>query len=297
MRHDTFSTYHPIVNFIYFVIVIGVSMFAMHPVFLVLSCIGGLAYYLYLKGKKAVKTCFLLVLPIFLISTVFNPLFNHEGVTLICYFGTGNPLTLESVIYGMLSGLMLAAVLNWFSCYQSVMTSDKFIYLFGKAIPAMSLILSMILRFVPRFKNQIEKISSAQKCIGRDISNGNLIQRAKHGMRILSIMTTWALENSVETADSMKSRGYGLRGRTNFSIYRFDSRDKLLSLLLAGGGGLIFWGILSKKVMFQCYPMIKINPISMEAVAIYVVYGILCLLPITINIAEDIKWHYLRSKI
>lgn len=272
-------------------------MFAMHPFFLVLSCIGGLAYYLYLKGKKAVKTCFLLVLPIFLISTVFNPLFNHEGVTLICYFGTGNPLTLESVIYGMLSGLMLAAVLNWFSCYQSVMTSDKFIYLFGKAIPAMSLILSMILRFVPRFKNQIEKISSAQKCIGRDISNGNLIQRAKHGMRILSIMTTWALENSVETADSMKSRGYGLRGRTNFSIYRFDSRDKLLSLLLAGGGGLIFWGILSKKVMFQCYPMIKINPISMEAVAIYVVYGILCLLPITINIAEDIKWHYLRSKI
>ena len=98
------------------------------------------------------------------------------------------------------------------------MTSDKFIYLFGKAIPAVSLILSMVLRFVPRFKNQIEKTSDSQKCIGRDVTNGNVLARAKHGMKILSVMTTWALENSVETADSMKSRGYGLRGRNNFSF-------------------------------------------------------------------------------
>lgn len=122
---------------------------------------------------------------------------------------------------------MLVSVLNWFSCYQVVMTSDKFIYLFGKAIPAMSLILSMVLRFVPKFKNQIVKISNAQKCIGRDVTNGNMLMKAKHGMKILSIMTTWALENSVETADSMKSRGYGLRGRNNFSICRFFMERKL----------------------------------------------------------------------
>ena len=71
------------------------------------------------------------------------------------------------------------------------MTSDKFIYLFGKLIPAMSLILSMVLRFVPKFKNQIEKVSDAQKCIGRDVTNGNTLAKAKYGMKILSIMTTW----------------------------------------------------------------------------------------------------------
>lgn len=91
----------------------------------------------------------------------------------------------------------------------------------------MSLILSMVLRFVPKFKNQIVKISNTQKCIGRDVTNGNMLMKAKHGMKILSIMTTWALENSVETADSMKSRGYGLRGRNNFSIYRFFMERKL----------------------------------------------------------------------
>ena len=189
------------------------------------------------------------------------------------------------------------SVLNWFSCYQVVMTSDKFIYLFGKAIPAMSLILSMVLRFVPKFKNQIVKISNAQKCIGRDVTNGNMLMKAKHGMKILSIMTTWALENSVETADSMNSRGYGLRGRNNFSIYRFDTRDKILLGVLLLLGGTIFLGILTKKISFLYYPMLMINETTGFVIFIYICYGILCFLPIILNITEDIRWHYLKSKI
>ena len=103
----------------------------------------GFIYYIYLKGKKAFKTALWLMIPVFLISALVNPLFNHEGVTLLFYFRTGNPLTLESIVYGLASGVMLVSVLNWFSCYQVIMTSDKFIYLFGKLIPAMSLILSI----------------------------------------------------------------------------------------------------------------------------------------------------------
>jgi energy-coupling factor transporter transmembrane protein EcfT len=91
------------------------------------------------------------------------------------------------------------------------MTSDKFVYLFGRIIPSMSLLLSMTLRFVPRFIAQIKVVSNAQKCVGRDASNGGVVQRVRNAITILSIMVTWALENAIETADSMKSRGYGLR--------------------------------------------------------------------------------------
>lgn len=297
MRQDTFSAFHPVNNFLYFVLVIGCSMFPMHPVFLGLSCLGGMAYYIYLKHWKALKTALWLMLPVFLISAAVNPLFNHQGITLILYLKNGNPLTLESILYGLAAGVMLVSVLNWFSCYQVVMTSDKFIYLFGKAIPAVSLILSMVLRFVPRFKNQIEKISDSQKCIGRDVTNGNVLARAKHGMKILSVMTTWALENSVETADSMKSRGYGLRGRNNFSIYRFDTRDKLFLGILLLLGGNIFAGILTKRVHFLYYPMLRMNTNTLWAMLVYVCYGILCFLPIIIDVTEDIKWHYMKSKI
>lgn len=297
MGKDNFGTYHPIINFVYFVFVIGCSMFLRHPVFLGISCVSGFIYYIYLKGKKAFKTALWLMIPVFLISALVNPLFNHEGVTLLFYFRTGNPLTLESIVYGLASGVMLVSVLNWFSCYQVIMTSDKFIYLFGKLIPAMSLILSMVLRFVPKFKNQIEKVSDAQKCIGRDVTNGNTLAKAKHGMKILSIMTTWALENSVETADSMKSRGYGLRGRTNFSIYRFDTRDKWIFSVIAAADLIVLGGIVTKKVYFLYFPMMEGNPLNWETLLIYVIYGGMCMLPMVINIVEDIKWRYLKSEI
>ncbi len=297
MRKDVFSSYHPAVNFFYFVLVIGCSMFMMHPIFLLFSCMGAMAYYLYLKKWKAVKTTLRMMLPVFLLSAILNPLFHHEGVTLLLYLPNGNPLTLESILYGLAAGVMLVSVLNWFSCYQSVMTSDKFIYLFGRAIPAMSLILSMVFRFVPKFQAQIERVSNAQKCIGRDVSNGGVLDKAHHGIKILSVMTTWALENSVETADSMKSRGYGLRGRTNFSIYRFDTRDRILTALMSVMALVVLGGIVTKSVYFRYYPMIAMNKAHPGAIAVYLCYGALCLLPVVINIAEDIKWHYLKSKI
>lgn len=46
-------------------------------------------------------------------------------------------------------------------------------------IPALSLIFSMVLRLIPKLKAQIKVISNAQKCVGRDVTNGNLLQRAK----------------------------------------------------------------------------------------------------------------------
>ena len=143
-------------------------------------------------------------------------------------------LTLESIIYGLVAAVMLAAVMMWFSCYTEVITSDKFVYLFGRVIPGLSLVLSMALRFVPKFKEQIGIVTEAQRCIGRDVSQGSLFRRTSIAVTILSIMVTWSLENAIETADSMKSRGYGLPGRTAFSIYSFDGRDgKALAWLIA----------------------------------------------------------------
>ena len=51
-------------------------------------------------------------------------------------------------------------------------------------------------------------------------------------MNILSILVTWILEDSIDTADSMNARGYGLNGRTSFSIYRLDKRDKIILLII-----------------------------------------------------------------
>ena len=122
-------------------------------------------------------------------------------------------------------------------------------------------------------------------------------ERAAHGLKILSITTTWALENSVETADSMKSRAYGLRGRTNFSIYRFDRRDAGLMGFLAGVFVLLMAGITSRQIHILYFPVFTMNALTPAAVLVYSLYGLLCVLPLLLNIAEDIKWRSLRSGI
>ncbi|MBR5239079.1 MAG: energy-coupling factor transporter transmembrane protein EcfT, partial [Clostridia bacterium] len=184
---NEFKTYHPIVNFTYFAFVIGFSCFLMHPVCLGISLLSGFVYSVMLKGKKAILTNLLYMIPLIAITALVNPMFNHEGITVLEYLPDDNPLTLESIVYGISAAVMLVSIICHFSCYNEVMTSDKFIYLFGKVIPSMSLVISMTLRFVPKFKSQLKVVANAQRTMGRDVSNGSIFKRAKHGLNILSI--------------------------------------------------------------------------------------------------------------
>ena len=292
-----FKTYHPIVNFVYFVFVIGFSCVFMHPVSLTISLLSGFTYSVMLKGRKALKTNLIYMIPTLIFASLINPAFNHEGVTIIEYLPSGNPLTLESVVYGLAAAMMIVSVICWFSCYTEIMTSDKFIYLFGRIIPSLSLIISMTLRFVPRFSAQLKVVANAQRCMGRDVSNGSIIKRAKHGLSILSIMTTWALENAIDTADSMKSRGYGQPGRTAFSIFNFDKRDRKAFLYIMVFGIYTLIGGISGGMYFRYFPSIKANAFSLFGLSVFVAYGALCMCPILIEIWEVRKWKAIESKI
>lgn len=294
---NEFKTYHPIVNFMYFVFVIGFAMFFMHPVCLLISLVCSFAYSVMLKGRGAIKTNLIYMLPMLIAMALINPAFNHEGITVIEYLPSGNPLTLESVAYGLAAATMIVSVICWFSCYNQIMTSDKFIYLFGKIIPAMSLVISMTLRFVPKFSAQLKVVTNAQRCMGRDVTCGSLIKRARHGLNILSVMVTWSLENGIETADSMKSRGYGIPGRTAFSIFTFDTRDKKAFLCILILGVYTFVGNLMGGMYFRYFPSVKAAELSPFSISVFVSYLLLCMCPAIIEIREVRKWKALRSKI
>lgn len=208
---DAFSRCHPILNFFYFAVVLGFTMFIQHPVYLAVSFVAATAYSMWLNGVgKVLKINFLLTIPSLLIVALLNPMFNHYGVTPLLYIeSNGNWVTLEALVYGIVLGCVLFIMILWFSCYNQIMTSDKFIYLFGRIIPAMSLMLSMALRFVPHFIAQLKVIRNGQKCVGMDVSNGKWFKKVRYALNMVSILVTWALENAIETADSMKSRDMG----------------------------------------------------------------------------------------
>lgn len=294
---NEFKTYHPIVSFAYFGCAIAFSMVFMHPFCLAASLVCAFTASALIKGGKAVKANLMYMLPVMLLTALVNPLFNHAGKTILCYLPGGNPLTLESVEYGLAAAAMLVGVLCWFSCFNAVMTSDKLVYLFGKALPSLSLILSMTLRFVPRYAAQSKTVVRAQKCLGRDPSSGSLVERAKHGLAILSGLTTWALESAVDTADSMKSRGYGLPGRTAFSIFRFDRRDKAaLACILILGTYIVFGG-LRGALDFHYFPAVGGAERSIFGVSVFAAYLALCALPIILELWEARRWKAIESNI
>ena len=292
-----FKNSHPMVCFIYFAFVLGFSVLVMNPISLGISLVCGFLYSLMIGGKQAVKKNLIFVIPLMIFTALLNPLFNHRGVTILWHFPGGNPLTAESIIFGAVAAMMLATVIFWFSCFNRIFTADKLMYLFGKVSPTLSLIISMALRFVPRFGNQLKKIISAQKCIGKDIGRGKVTERIKNGGAVLSAMTSWALEGSVITADSMKARGYGLSGRTAFSVFRFTARDLIVLLIILALGIYTVLGAALGELRFWYFPSLGGSVPDLFGISVYIAYFALCALPLFIELWEVRRWNSLRSKI
>ena len=139
-RTDAFSECHPAVNFLFFALVLIFSAVFQHPVMLFLSLASALAYVALLAGGGNLLGKIRGFLPLALLAALINVLFSHRGATILAYFPSGNPLTLESLVCGALSAGMLTAVLLWFSCCSRVMDADKFVLLFGKAAPHLGLL-------------------------------------------------------------------------------------------------------------------------------------------------------------
>ena len=295
---DAFSDRHPIVNFIFYIGALVMGMCFIHPLFLLCSLVLSVAYYAALK-----RNCWKYLLgmaALFVAVTVINPLFNPEGVgehVLFTYFG-GKPYTLESLCYGAAIAAMLVTIITWFATYNRVMTSDKFLYCFGRLAPSVSLILTMVLRLVPSFQKKARQIGGARKCIGKSVENGTVYEKAQHGMTIVSTLTSWALEGGIVTADSMHSRGFGSGKRTSFSLYRMKKADVVLLVLMVVYMGLIVLCACCGGMKVEYMPQIEIARFR----GIWTALGGLCYIlflsiPVVMHIWEEVTWRILRSKI
>lgn len=295
---DAFSGYNPVVNFTFYMGAVVFGVVFVHPVFLICSFTMSLLHYFILKGSRAVK--FLLgMVPVFILVSAVNPIFNTRGShVLFTYFGN-RPYTLEALLYGMAVAAMFISILLWFASYSLIITSDKFIYIFGNLIPHISLILVMSMRLVTRLRIQAVRIFSARKNSGRNSENSCDVKfKIREALITVSALTSWALEQGVVTSDSMQSRGYGSGKRTDFSIFSFSKRDKILLT--------VFIVLLTIMIVFTALggaeasytPEIHFS--GNENIYFFpciISYFIFLFMPSALDIAEDLKWHVLKSKI
>ena len=291
--NDAFNKIHPFTGLLYFAVVIGFSMFFMNPVCITLSLCCALLSAVIINGKRALGLTVKFIIPMILLVMIINPVFNHRGATIITYLPWQNPLTLEAILYGIASAVMFSSVILWFSVFNSVMTSDKIICLFGRIIPSLSLVISMTLRFVPRFVSKFKELKSARITPQKQ----DFIIKMKILLSELSVMFSWSLESSIESADSMKSRGYGLKGRTAYNIFKFRKTDVIIITALIISALTMILLIVLGVGKYSFYPVLKIEFSGALSVLFYVIYLGIMLIP-SITIAwEGLKWKQLQSRI
>ncbi len=294
---DEFSTYHPITNMVFFLGAILMGMFFIHPMFVALSIALGVTYLLTLKKTRAFKEL-LYMLFLFVLLSVINPIFDRLGGTVLFKL-FGRPYTLEALIYGMTLGGMAIAVLCWFACYNSIMTNDKFIYIFGRLLPSVSLVLSMILRLIPNFARKAKQISAARASIGMaGETSSSRKEKIRGGAMILSALTGWALEGGIITADSMRSRGYGTGKRTMFAKYKYDAKNIILLAVMAVLIALTIFCAAKGATKADYVPYLTMtwfgNTYMLSGM---IAYGIFLFIPVFLQIKEKIKWQIFRSRI
>ena len=230
---------------------------------------------------------------LFLFLMAINPLFNTFGETPLCYL-FGRPYTIEALRYGAVLGGVFVTMLIWFGCYNKVLTSDKFTSLFGNLIPAISLLLVMVFRMVPNLMRKATQFSGARKCIGKGAGeNAATKEKLSDGMTVLGALTSWALEGSVVTGDSMRSRGYGTAKRSSFMIYRISITDWTLLIVIPSLLALVIAAACLGQMAATYMPEFYISPLSWGIVP----YGIYLLIPIALHTKEAVQWHISRSKI
>lgn len=288
--------YHPAVALIYFAAILVLSMAAIQPVYIAVSLVAGLSYSFFLSGWKRALTALVWQIPIIVVVALINPIFASMGSTELFRIGA-SVFYLESFIYGACFGAMLVSVLVWFTNVAKVIASDKVTSLLGGRVPTLALMISMGLRLVPQFLDQANEIKTihevnapAQKrpAKGRLVaSSASRRPQLSARVRQISVLMGWSMENSLDSADAMRARGWGAtKERTTYQRHRFKARDgvaiaTLLVLVLASA-------VLAVVAVdqFAFYPTIS-GFIPWYG---YLPYGVLAFSPLIIQVAEGARW-------
>lgn len=291
-----FECCHPVINLLYFAAVIAASVLFRQPVFLAISYISAFAYSVKRNGRRAVLFNIGL-LPFAALFALYYWSYHHFGVTVLFRNFIGNSMTLESLFYGVTLGLQAAAVVMWMRCVFSVFTTDKVVYLLGRISPRLSLFLAVLLRMAPRAKTQLLRINTARRAIGRGSNQGSFFRRLQNDLKIFSMLVTWLLESLAELSNAMRSRGGALPGRTAFSLYHPDNRDRAFAVVFSAALTGVLMAVLLGQTDMIFDPALLMVPFTPASGFFCAAYAVLCLLPMIMELFSRLRFEQQRKQI
>lgn len=290
-----FADLNPIALMIFFVCVIGISMFSLNPVILILSSAISLICLTYISGVSGLLRILKPVIFLAFLTMLINPLFNHRGRTVLAVFPGGSNLTLESVVYGAMAALIFISVFSWFSLFNHVFDSDKILYVFGNISPTLALLISMSLRFIPEMSKKSSEIRCALKG-SINTREGKMLEKLRLSMLVMSGLISWSIENAVAKAKSMRDRAYGTKKRTYYTIYKWTLRDMVMSLSSAFCLGIYIFGAIKGVLKYWYFPVMYGELFSVQAIIVYAFVVLLAMFPILFDFSVVLRHRVMEGR-
>lgn len=287
----SFYDLHPLTLIIYFSSVITFSMLTLNPVLLSMSFLGAFIAVCIINKK----TDWIMYSIVFIMICITNPLFSHNGETVLFYL-FDQRITLEALFYGFGAALLILSVIYWFKLFSFVFTQDKLTWLVGRLSPKLCVVFCMALRFIPMFKENAKNIYNAQLSL-------NIFDTSKIKGKIMlmsnvfSTLVSMSIENAIETADTMRARGFDGKKRSSYSQLVFSQKNMWVITTIVALDLLIGYLMFRGEGAFYYYPSIQFAEFSCATPAFYGLYAVLNFIPVIIELAEAIRWKYLISKI
>lgn len=291
MMESGFRGYHPYVLFFYYLYVGSLVMYFNHPLFLLTALIVLIVINLSHDRGKALKKWLPILLIMGTIMILLNPFLVSRGTNILFYF-RGKQVTLEALMYGITMSLSLISILILFISFNLILNGNKFLFIFSRILPRTAFLTMLSIRFVPLLKARLDEINSVQRIRGMTMTSGSLRERARSGMLIIQILLTWSLEEAIQTADSMKSRGYGTGKKTSYIPYQMEKQDwgwlltSSILFLICLAGGILGYG------KIEIYPELGTLHLYLLDWVLFISMIILVSFPLFVEGREHIRWKF-----
>lgn len=266
--------------------VLLVTMLRVHPVVSLLSmCSGALSLLLY-GGRGELRALLRFCLPVGLLLILFNLVFNRNGVTVLFYIGDA-AVTLESVLYALFTAFAFCGAVLWFSFFCAFLDRDRVYRLFARFSKGLAVIFSLSLALVPKILEKYEEIKLQER------AETDKKHRFTQNILQLSALFSWVLEDSFETAVSMKARGALLKEKRQTQKQKATVADILLWILCVACVAIMFF---SPPMLAEIYPKFRQEAYLQNNIS-YIPLFLLYFSPVIFKIWEVTKWKFIARKI
>ena len=291
-----FDSYHPLINVLFFAVAIVCSLAWDQPVFVMISFATSFAYSVWL-GRVRALTFNLMMLVLGVIYALWFAFTSHFGVTVLGVNFIGNIITFEALALGVSRAARMVAALMWASCLLRLFTADKVVFLLGRIAPRVALFVAILLRAAPCIANRASAIACARTGAGKGLGQGGPVHRIRNWASIVSCLVDFSIDSFVQASDSMRARGSQLRGRTAYSLYRFDRRDRTLVLWMTILFTIMVCSALLNQTNILYAPAIAMGRITAASFAFYGAYAVFCLMPMGLEIVGRIRFARARQSV